>query len=186
MRKYICLLLIILVTSCEQATELPTALYEWTVTGYATFVGTPTSNVKLAAFYTYDDSYIETVEVPEAHDAILVTNVVNLGTTGSSFSLTFSTQFLDPSEGHSIYLIMWQDMDSDSIHDKTEDYEYVTAQYGCPVFQDSVFCVYYWADSSNYFMDTEYGWNQSVGLITFIPVKDAPKSGAKIENWFTW
>ncbi len=89
-------------------------------------------------------------------------------------------------EGHYIYLIMWQDLDFDSVHDQTEDYEYVTAQYGCPVFQDSIFCQYYWADSSNYLMGTEYGWNQSIGFVTYIPVIDAPKSNAKIENYFTW
>lgn len=186
MKKIIVSISILLTLFILLSCELPFTSYEWTISGYATLVGTPTSNIKLAAFYTYDDSYQETVEIPEAHDAILVTNVVDLGTIGSDFSLTFSTKSLNPSEGHSIYLIMWQDSDSDSAHDQAEDYDYVTAQYGCPVFQDSIFCMYYWADSSNYFMGTEYGWNQSVGLASYIPVMDAPKSNAKIENFFIW
>jgi len=166
--------------------ELPTAYFNWTITGSASLNGTPTGNVKLAAFYTFDDSYQETVEEPEAHDAVLVTNVVDLGTSGANFSLTFSTETLDPTEGHYIYLIMWQDTNSDSVHDQTEDYEYVTAQYGCPVFQDSIFCQYYWADSSNYFMGTEYGWNQSIGLAAYVHVVDAPNNNARIENLFPW
>lgn len=55
-----------------------------------------------------------------------------------------------------------------------------------PVYQDSIFCNYYWADSSNYLMGTEHGWNQSIGLATYVPVIDAAKNDAKIENCFSW
>ena len=151
------------------------------ITGVAQFNGTPDYNVKMAAFYTDGDSYLDSMQYPEAYSPILVSNVVNLGTIGSDFSITIDTSSLTPTDGDNIYLIMWIDDNEDIYHHTSEDWSYVEAYYNCPVFQDSIICCFYFEDYYNPLMNTEYGWNQSIGLASFIPIDSSIKDGSKIQ-----
>jgi hypothetical protein len=158
----------------------------WTITGTALFNGTPASDVKLAAFYTDGDTYSDCMQYAEAFDPIIVSNVVNLGTTGGNFSVSIDASSILPVQADTIILIMWIDANDNNLNETTEEWKFATPSYGCPVFQNSFTCHYYLEEDDNFLMDTEYGWNQSIGLALYVPIDSAVKAGALIENYTTW
>ena len=153
---------------------------EWTISGSAAMLGTPTSDVKLCAFYVGSNSFGSVV------NPIPTSNVENLGISGGLFALNIDASSLSPRTGHYIDLIMWQDENGNDLYEDTEDWECTSPQVGCPAFQDAWNCDYYFDEESNVFMETEKGWNQAIGFITYIPIDNAVKTGAKIQNEFMW
>jgi hypothetical protein len=162
-------------------------LDSWTLTGEVLLVGEPPSNVKLAGFYTgCQDFYYSTQVVRRCSAARLVTNVAPLGVGGGPFSLTLDAGGLAPAAGHYIYLILWADGNGNGTYDPGEDWKYVV-----PLFEDRAFpgatdCIYYFDETPHEELGTEPGWNMSVGLNLYAPIRCAVQEGARLSNETAW
>jgi hypothetical protein len=159
----------------------------WALSGEVLLVGTPPANVKLAAFYTgCQDFYYSTQIIRRCSPARLVTNVTSLGPTGGPFTLCLDTSGIVPAPGHYIYLILWADGNDNDVYDPGEDWKYVV-----PLFEDQAFpgatdCIYYYDDRAHEDMGTEPGWNMSVGLNTYAPIRCTMQAGARLSNEAAW
>ena len=173
------LLLLFFAVTCELPDTEPYTT-QWILSGTAAMSGTPTYDVKLCAFYVGNKSFGSVVNPSP------VSNVVNLGISGGPFTLNIDASNLSPRTGHYIDLIMLQDENGDDLYEDTEDWEYTMPQVGCPAFHDAWNCEYYFDEESNVFMGTDKSWNQAIGIAEYIPVNDAVKTGAKIQNEFPW
>ena len=159
----------------------------WTLTGEILLVGDPPPHVKLAGFYTGCQDFFYSTEVVRRCDpARLITNVQALGPSGGPFSLTLDTGGLAPRAGHYIYLILWADANCNDTYDPGEDWKYVV-----PLFEDRAFpgatdCIYYFDEAAHEEIGTEPGWNMSIGLNLYAPIRCAVQEGARLSNEAAW
>ena len=150
-------------------------------------MGSPPSRVKLAGFYTgCQDFYYSTRVVRHCTPARLITNVATLGETGGPFTLCVDTGALDPAAGHYIYLILWADANDNNSYDPGEDWKYVVPMFEDRAFPGATDCVYYFDDRTREETGTEPGWNLSVGLNRFAPVRCIVQDGARLSNEAAW
>ena len=159
----------------------------WTLTGEVLLVGVPPRNVKLAAFYTgCQDFYYAARWERRCSPARMITNAAALGPDGGPFSLCLDTAALDPAAGHYIYLILWADDNANNAYDPGEDWKYVVPMFEDRAFPGATDCVYYFDDRVRQEMGTEPGWNLSVGLNLYRPIRFAVQDGARLSNEAAW
>lgn len=173
------LVLLLLLIGCQIPDSEPITT-EWSISGDATMIGVPTYSVKLAAFYGGSDRF------GSAANPMLVSNIADLGLSGDMFSLYIDASSLSPIAGHYIELIMWQDANNNDLFEDIENWVNTCPLAGCPVFQEAFFCDYYYDDTTNALMGTQKGWNQAIDFAEYLPIDQAVKTGARIENILTW
>jgi hypothetical protein len=159
----------------------------WTLAGEVLLVGNPPLHVKLAGFYTgCQDFYYSTRVVRHCAPARRITNVATLSETGGPFTLCVDTAALVPEPGHYIYLILWADLNDNDAYDPGEDWKYVVPMFEDRAFPGATDCIYYFDDRTRMETGTGPGWNLSVGLNRFAPVRCAAQDGARLSNDAAW
>ena len=160
---------------------------DWSLSGNAVLQGVPSDRVLLAAFYSYEYTFYDTSQGSTSYPAaLLVSDVSDQGTTGNNFMLHIVTSQLNLSEGQFIELIMWIDTNANSLYDAGEEWQYVQPRSGDPAFKNAIYCGYYYSDHANALVGSEPGWNQSVGILEYVPIHRATLTGALIVNDFVW
>jgi hypothetical protein len=162
-------------------------LQRWTISGEVFLVGNPPAHVKLGGFYTNcRDFYYASQAVSTCTPACLVSNVASFGAAGGDFTLNIDASLLAPSAGDYIYLILWEDSNENGEYDPLEDWRYVIPLYEDAVFQGATDCIYYYDDRADESSGTETGWNQSIGLGRYAPVRCVNYQGAHLSNEAAW
>ena len=162
-------------------------LDQWTISGEVTLIGEPSAPVRLAGFYTrcHDFFYASRPGSP-CGPARLVTTVADVGREGGPFQLCFDVAPLSPADGHYIYLILWADLNGNSVFDPGEEWKYVIPLYDDRVFAEATDCVLYFQAREDEGKGTSPGWNLSRGCERYAPVASALQSGARLANMTAW
>jgi hypothetical protein len=153
---------------------------EWTITGTLSCAAETTSTIRMAAFFTIADSYGEGLNDTNAFDPVLVSNVIEVTSTGDAFSLAVDSSACDPQTGDLIELIIWEDDNDDGLHSSNEEYWYVRSAEDCPVFQGDGYCGWYFEQYGDSYNGRLRGWNQTVAY-GYEPIDSAVKDGAILD-----
>ncbi len=171
----LCVMLLFLVSSCW----MPYIAETWSVSGTASFKGTPSHEVMITAFLVPREGCFDI-------NCARVSNAVNLGTEGGDFLLDLDLTDREVHSGDRIELIMWEDTDDNMEYDVTERFEYTEPLASCPVFKNAVCCLFFYAEAQDDLLLAAAGWNADHGDLISVSVNVAVLSNAKITNWYSW
>jgi hypothetical protein len=162
-------------------------LKTWLISGEVLLVGEPPKDVKLAAFFTCcRDFFYASQPNPSCPPAVMVSNAAAMGREGGPFRLCIDVSAVTSCAGQYIYLILWDDRNSDGLYQPGEDWRYVIPLYEDRVFLEATDCIYYYDEQGDSQRGTSAGWNQSVGLDRYSPVATPIREGARLSNTPAW
>lgn len=170
-----CFVLTLCIVSCNILPVEKT----WSVGGTTALKGTPSDSVMIAAFL------VRRIDVFGA-DSVLVSNTNDLGTGGGHFSLYLDVEEQTVDSGDRVVLIFWEDSIDNKMYDEGESFQYAEPLPGCPVFRDTVSCLFFYVNQDDPLLQCPRGWNIDLGNLISVVVGCTHMSNAKITNWYSW
>jgi hypothetical protein len=176
--------------SCSNSSNDPAdtaPVTRWKISGTIDYDGAPTYSVKLAGFLLQGGGDF-------SENAVIVTNVVNLGTAVNAafpFVLTFKLEDADYTFGDIITIVLWQEsIDDNGLYDyvdktTSEPMAMALTASGCAVFETAIHCDIYYFDYDDPDNNILEGWNIHNGpLVSFKPIEITTNSlsGALLDD----